>query len=254
MVSPGIFITLVGSFFLMFLPLPILFIYLWRKNSYPLNSFFTGVSVFIVFYLVIRYYLVSSFADREVLSFLVAALAVEGGRYLGFLVLPQRESLSLKTGLSLALGYITAAFLLINAFEMAMNFVYAGALEGWGVLGDYLNHFSAESVDRVQSMILETPAYTYLLEVLSLYLAVPVQVFMTLLVFYSFSNRNKGFRGWLGLAAAVLTDFLYFYLGSSAALLGWGGHLVILLLCGGLSSYAIIRIWKEELHDTFRAA
>ncbi|MDC7219163.1 MAG: YhfC family glutamic-type intramembrane protease [Spirochaetales bacterium] len=253
MVSPSIFIAMGVTFFLMLLPLPTIFVLLWRKKAFPLNSFFTGTAVFIVFYLVIRYYIRAALPAASPVGLLLAALAVEGGRLTGFLILPRKEETgSLKTGISLALGYMAAAFLLINAFEMFMNFIYAGALQGWGMLADYLNRFPAESVDRVQMLILQTPAYTYFLELISLYLAVPVQLFLTLLVFQFY--RNGSGKGWAFLGGAVLLDFFYFGAGSAAASIGWLGHILFLLIVGGASLWGILHFWKEELDDTFGAA
>ncbi|MDC7222274.1 MAG: YhfC family glutamic-type intramembrane protease [Spirochaetales bacterium] len=255
MVSGDIFLSMGISFLLMLLPLPVVFIFLWRKRSLPVNSFFSGAAVFVVFYLVLRYYLLSSLRGSSVLSLFLSALIVEGGRLVGLFILPRREeNLSLKTGLSLALGYMTAAFLLINAFEMAMNLVYAAALEGWGMAADYLYRFPSESVDRVQSLILQTPAYTYLLELLSLYLAVPVQLCLSLLAFQSFRDRRGGASRWFWWGGAVLLDAFYFGVGSAVASYGWAGHLSFLILTGAAALFVLALFWKEEIVDTLRAS
>jgi hypothetical protein len=255
-VSFSIFLAIGVSFFIMLIPLPLIFILLWRKRAFPVNSFFSGATVFILFYLVIRYYAMALVGDQEsrgtILSLFISALVVEGGRYAGFLLLPQKEdspAFSIKSGLSLALGYMTAAFLLISAFEMAMNFVYAGALEGWSFLAASLNRFPQESIDLVQAMILETPPVSYLMETLSLYLAVPVQLCLTLLVFEGFRSngwRRKGFF----FGGAVLYDLLYYKLSTLVAGLGWAVHLLYLTLFVLTAVYLILRFWKEEIFDS----
>jgi len=242
----------------MLLPMPLYFVYLWRKKQFPVNSFFSGAAVFVVFYLVLRYYVISTLPETGLLSLLFSALIVETGRWAGFLLLPYKEGRdngSMKTGLSLALGYITAAFLLINAFAMAMNFIYALSLGGWDKGADYLSRFPSESVDRIQALIVYTPSYTYLLETLSLYLAIPVQIVLTLLIFEAYrSNRSAVVRGML-YGGALLVDFLYFSLGSVLSeSSGWAGHLLFLALSGGAALYILIRFWKGELRDTFSAS
>ena len=257
MVTWDVFACIVISFLFMLVPVPVCFIRLWRRKGLPVNSFFSGAAVFIVFYLVVRFYLLNSLGGSSVLALLLSALVVEGGRFVGLAVLPEKEDRdngSVKTGLSLALGYITAAFLLINAFEMGMNFVYAGALEGWGILADFLNRFPAESVDRVQVMISSTPSYTYLLEALSLYLAVPVQVLLTFLVFQFYRAKSEVLNRILWLAAAVFLDFLYFQIGTIASSPGWALHLLFLFFTGGASLVVLIRIWGEELRGTLGAS
>jgi uncharacterized membrane protein YhfC len=258
MVSWDKFFFIGLSFFLMLLPMPLLFVRLWRKRRFPVNSFFSGAAVFVVFYLVLRYYVISTLPDATLLSLLLSALIVETGRWAGFLLLPYKEGRdngSLKTGLSLALGYITAAFLLINAFEMAMNFIYALSLGGWEKGAGYMGRFPSESVDRIQAMIVYTPSGTYLLETLSLYLAVPVQVLLTLLIFQAFrSDRSVAVRG-MFYGGALLVDFLYFSLGSVLSeASGWPGHLLFLALSGCAALYGVVKFWKGELRDTFSAS
>ena len=256
MISWDVFACIIISLVLMLVPVPLIFIMLWRKKGLPVNSFFSGAAVFVVFYLVIRFYLTNSLGGSSLLSLFLSALVVEGGRFIGLAILPggeKRNNYSLKTGLSLALGYITAAFLLINAFEMAMNLVYAGALQGWGILADFLDRFPRESVDRVQLMITSTPSYTYLLELLSLFLAVPVQILLTLMVFQFYRSGGSGpaRTAWIG--GAVILNFFYFQVGSFAAEPGWLTHIVFLLLMGVLSFWTVMRVWKGEFIDTFGA-
>jgi len=258
MISWDIYVFIGTAFFLMLLPLPILFILLWRKKGFPVNSFFSGAAVFVVFYLVLRYYIINSVTGAALLTLFLSALSVETGRWAGFLLLPTkggRDNRGIRTGLSLALGYITAAFLLINAFEMAMNFIYALSLDGWKRGADFLNRFPSESVDQVQAMIVDTPSLTYLLETLSLYLAVPVQILFTLLVFQAFRNEEGGARRWFFYGGAVLGDGLFFYLGSLLPeASGWTGHLLYLTLSGGAAIGLIRMFWKGEILDIFRSA
>lgn len=240
------------SFLLMLLPLPLLFIWLWRKKGFSLNSFFSGVTVFVVFYLVLRHYVVSLLSEQggqHIISFVLAALVVELGRYSGFSILSNRvkNRLDISVGLSLGLGYVTGAFLLINAFNMAMNLIYGAAINNWGILGEYLNQFPQESVDQVQMLILGTHAYSYLRETLFLYLTIPGQLLFSLLVFESFRRKQSKGGRLLFLGGAIVGDMAYFSLGSLIAPLGSLVQFIFLFLVALVSLGVIWRFWKGEM-------